>query len=134
MCGNGNSQPKPTIHEVVKIIMDDAFTITGQIVDVIEGDIFPGRITLEDGLIVSVTHLKNAPERLICPGFIDAHIHKVAEIEEELNQAAKAIGTGLASPFTMLSFLLLLVIPKLKLSDKRLFDVEKFQFTTSFAH
>jgi adenine deaminase len=58
---------------------------------------------------------------------------KAAEIEAELDQAAKAIGANLTVPFTTLSFMPLLVIPKLKLSDKGLFDVEKFQLTAAFA-
>ena len=38
------------------------------------------------------------------------------------------LGAKLAAPYMTLSFLALLVIPKLKLSDKGLFDAEKFQF------
>jgi adenine deaminase len=38
------------------------------------------------------------------------------------------MGTKLKSPFMSLSFMGLLVIPKLKISDKGLFDVEKFKF------
>jgi adenine deaminase len=37
-------------------------------------------------------------------------------------------GCKLASPFMSMSFLALLVIPKLKISDMGLFDVEKFEF------
>ncbi len=47
---------------------------------------------------------------------------------EELNQSAKLLGTHLTSPFMTLSFMSLLVIPKLKLGDQGLFDVEKFAF------
>ncbi|MFN5336886.1 MAG: adenine deaminase C-terminal domain-containing protein, partial [Bacteroidota bacterium] len=36
------------------------------------------------------------------------------------------------SPFMTLSFMALLVIPNLKLSDKGLFDGEKFAFTDIF--
>ena len=45
-----------------------------------------------------------------------------------LHQAVEAMGTKLKSPFMSLSFMGLLVIPKLKISDKGLFDVEKFKF------
>ena len=49
-----------------------------------------------------------------------------------LDKKAKELGTTLNAPFMTLSFMALLVIPSLKLSDKGLFDVDKFAFTTSF--
>ena len=55
----------------------------------------------------------------------------VAEKYTELDQFSKKIlGSTLKSPFMSLSFMALLVIPKLKLSDKGLFDGEKFEFTS----
>lgn len=45
-----------------------------------------------------------------------------------LNALAKELGTSLRAPFMTLSFLALLVIPKLKLSDRGLFDGERFEF------
>lgn len=47
---------------------------------------------------------------------------------EILHNAAADMGCKLASPFMTMSFLALLVIPKLKVSDRGLFDVEKFDF------
>lgn len=41
----------------------------------------------------------------------------------------KELSTNLQSPFMSLSFMALLVIPELKLSDKGLFDVNRFEFT-----
>jgi adenine deaminase len=38
------------------------------------------------------------------------------------------LGSTLAAPFMTLSFMALLVIPHLKLSDKGLFDGDSFQF------
>ena len=52
----------------------------------------------------------------------------VARKYEELNHKAKSLGTHLTAPFMTLSFMSLLVIPKLKLGDRGLFDVEKFEF------
>jgi adenine deaminase len=49
-----------------------------------------------------------------------------------LDAAAKALGSNLAAPFMTLSFMALLVIPSLKLSDKGLFDGRTFQFTGLF--
>jgi adenine deaminase len=46
-----------------------------------------------------------------------------------LNQEAKSLGSNLNAPFMTLSFMALLVIPSLKLSDKGLFDGINFKFT-----
>ena len=48
----------------------------------------------------------------------------------ELDQMAKDLGSQLKAPYMTLSFMALLVIPSLKLSDKGLFDGTKFQFTS----
>ncbi len=45
------------------------------------------------------------------------------------NFAKKNLGSNLSAPFMTLSFMALLVIPHLKLSDKGLFDGDKFEFT-----
>ncbi|MEO8086782.1 MAG: adenine deaminase [Bacteroidota bacterium] len=45
-----------------------------------------------------------------------------------LDKKAKELGCRLRAPFMTLSFMALLVIPSLKISDKGLFDVDKFQF------
>jgi adenine deaminase len=45
-----------------------------------------------------------------------------------LVEMARDLGSTLTSPFMSLSFMALLVIPSLKLSDKGLFDGEKFEF------
>ncbi|NIG51995.1 adenine deaminase [Chitinophaga sp. Cy-1792] len=45
-----------------------------------------------------------------------------------MDRAAKGIGSTLASPYMTLSFMALLVIPHLKLSDKGLFDGDTFTF------
>jgi adenine deaminase len=52
----------------------------------------------------------------------------VAAKYERLVGMAKGLGSTLGSPFMSLSFMALLVIPNLKLSDKGLFDGEKFVF------
>jgi adenine deaminase len=46
-----------------------------------------------------------------------------------LDKAAKELGSKLGAPFMTLSFMALLVIPHLKLSDKGLFDGDAFAFT-----
>jgi adenine deaminase len=53
---------------------------------------------------------------------------KVAADYTRLNDMARELGTPMHAPFMTLSFMALLVIPALKLSDKGLFDGEKFEF------
>ena len=57
---------------------------------------------------------------------------KVAKQYIQVDKAAKKLGTKLHAPFMTLSFMSLLVIPSLKLSDKGLFDGDTFQFTGNF--
>jgi adenine deaminase len=58
--------------------------------------------------------------------------YKVAAAYTHIDHMAKAMGSTLNSPFMTLSFMALLVIPDLKLSDKGLFDGKKFEFTDVF--
>jgi len=57
----------------------------------------------------------------------DGECHDVADSFLALTRAARGLGCGLASPFMTLSFMALPVIPRLKITDKGLFDVETFQ-------
>ncbi len=54
--------------------------------------------------------------------------YKVAELYTAIDKAAKELGSKLSAPFMTLSFMALLVIPHLKLSDLGLFDGDKFEF------
>ncbi len=56
--------------------------------------------------------------------------YKVAEAYTNLNKITRELGTTLHAPFMTLSFMALLVIPSLKLSDKGLFDGSKFEFVS----
>jgi adenine deaminase len=58
--------------------------------------------------------------------------YEVAKEYSKIDHFAKQLGCTLASPFMSLSFMALLVIPNLKLSDLGLFDGEKFSFTSIF--
>ncbi len=57
--------------------------------------------------------------------------YKVASEYTDLDATAKKLGSTLSAPFMTLSFMALLVIPHLKLSDKGLFDGDSFQFIGS---
>jgi adenine deaminase len=58
--------------------------------------------------------------------------YQVAAEYEMLTHKARQMGSMLRSPFMTLSFMALLVIPELKLSDKGLFDGKTFSFTSLF--
>jgi len=56
----------------------------------------------------------------------------VAERYAEIDRMAKLLGSTLYAPFMTLSFMALLVIPSMKLSDRGLFDGDKFEFIDVF--
>ena len=56
----------------------------------------------------------------------------VAKKYDEIEEAAKLLGSKLKAPFMTLSFMALPVIPKLKITDKGLFDSENFKFINLF--
>jgi adenine deaminase len=58
----------------------------------------------------------------------DGYAEDAATAYARLSQAAKALGSPLHAPYMTLSFLALLVIPALKLSDLGLFDGHRFAF------
>ena len=57
----------------------------------------------------------------------------VAKEYMEIRDLAKSLGSNLDDPFMTMEFMALLVIPKLKLSDKGLFDCETFQIISLFS-
>ncbi|CAN5921187.1 adenine deaminase [soil metagenome] len=59
--------------------------------------------------------------------------YQVAREYAALDAKAKNLGSTLASPFMTLSFMALLVIPALKLSDRGLFDGETFSFVEALS-
>ena len=58
--------------------------------------------------------------------------YEVAAAYTKIDRMAKEMGSRLNSPFMTLSFMALLVIPDLKLSDKGLFNGQKFEFEEVF--
>ena len=56
----------------------------------------------------------------------DRPLDQVYAKTKELKMAARSLGSNLPDPFMSLSFLALPVIPKLKITDRGLFDVKRF--------
>lgn len=82
-----------------------------------------GGVAVVDGKDVSVLPLPVAGIMSAEDGF------EVARLYSEIDAKAKKLGTNLQAPFMTLSFMALLVIPALKLSDKGLFNGKTFSFT-----
>ncbi|WP_296697963.1 adenine deaminase [Algoriphagus sp.] len=62
----------------------------------------------------------------------DSDGYEVASAYTRIDRLAKSMGSTLNSPFMTLSFMALLVIPDLKLSDKGLFNGQRFEFADIF--
>jgi adenine deaminase len=60
----------------------------------------------------------------------DKSAEEIGKAYAALDTMAKQMGSTLRAPYMSLSFMALLVIPSLKLSDKGLFDGTKFKFTS----
>ncbi|MCL4110639.1 UNVERIFIED_CONTAM: hypothetical protein GTU68_057260 [Idotea baltica] len=58
----------------------------------------------------------------------DGSGEEIGRAYETIDAFVKGLGCGLRAPFMTLSFMALLVIPKIKMSDLGLFDAESFQF------
>jgi adenine deaminase len=91
-------------------------------------------IVREKGGISVVSESKMGVLPLPIAGLMsDKDGYEVANDYTQIDQFAKThLQCGLKSPFMSLSFMALLVIPSLKLSDKGLFDGNTFQFTEIF--
>ena len=63
----------------------------------------------------------------------DENFETVATKYTRLDSLAKELGSRLHAPFMTLSFMALLVIPEIKLSDKGLFDGTRFEFMDLYA-
>jgi adenine deaminase len=84
-----------------------------------------GGLAVADGTHTDVLELEVA-------GLMSGNGDAVAAGYARLQHAAHALGSTLAAPFMTLSFMALLVIPSLKLSDLGLFDGRKFEFVPLF--
>jgi adenine deaminase len=84
----------------------------------------------EKGGVSAVSKAKEMVLGLPVAGLMSADDgYKVADAYTAIDIMTKAdLGSTLKAPFMTLSFMALLVIPYLKLSDKGLFDGEKFEF------
>ena len=85
-----------------------------------------GKVVVKDGEIISQLPLP------IAGLMSDKEFDFVVEKCDELNKAAHSIGCKLEDPFMTMGFLSLPVIPELKITDKGVFDTNKFDFVNIF--
>ena len=85
-----------------------------------------GKIIVENGK--TLAHLKLPIAGLMS----DRPAEEVQAKITELDKAAKQIGCAIDEPFMSMAFLSLSVIPELKITDKGLIDVNKFEVTELF--
>ena len=81
--------------------------------------------------------LANADEKIVLPLHVaglmsNKDCYLIASEYDSIDKKAKKLGSKLNAPYMTLSFMALLVIPELKLSDKGLFDGIRFEFTQLF--
>jgi adenine deaminase len=90
-------------------------------------------VSMGGGLVVTSGREILASLALPIAGLMsDRPLVEVAEAVENLHGAYHNLGGTLEDPFMSLSFLTLPVIPSLKLTDKGLVDVERFEIIPLF--
>lgn len=69
--------------------------IEGNIVDIHRREIYPGMVTIDKGIIISIERNSKNYDFYICPGFIDAHVHIESSMlmPEEFSNLAIRRGT-----------------------------------------
>ncbi|HII06717.1 MAG TPA: adenine deaminase [Methanotrichaceae archaeon] len=88
---------------------------------------------MEGGLVVVDQGVVTASLPLPIAGLLsDRSMDEVVKKIEEVVEAAKDLGSTLEDPFMTLSFLCLPVIPELKLTDRGLVDMNRFDFVPLF--
>ncbi len=70
------------------------YKISGNIVDVVNGKIYKGEITVENGIITQINNVDNCPNKYIIPGLIDAHVHIESSMVTPANFAEVAVVHG----------------------------------------
>lgn len=110
-------------HNIIALGVDDA-SLAHAINTLIE---HKGGIALSDGQSAHVLPLPVGGLMALDDAYT------VADGYRALDTMAKNFGCSLSAPYMTLSFMALLVIPEIKLSDKGLFDGAKFEFIPLFS-
>ena len=76
-------------------MLHDIKTVSGNIVDVLNGNIYPGTVKISGGVITEITRGKTDYDTYIIPGFVDSHVHIESSMltPSEFARAAVVHGT-----------------------------------------
>jgi len=154
--GTGNNFETDTSEDILKIIVKDRYRDAGPAVAFIKGfglkkgafassvahdshniiaigvndddivDVVNEIVRLKGGLAVTDGEKVSSLQLNVAGIMSDKPCAEVAEQYEYLSNMTRDLGSSLSAPFMTLSFMALLVIPELKLSDRGLFDVRSF--------
>ncbi len=72
-------------------------SISGNIVDVVNNEIYPAVLEIKDGKILSIKRANEKFETFILPGFIDSHIHVESSMLTPTEFARTAVKSGMVS-------------------------------------
>lgn len=89
-------------------------------------------IRMKGGLAVANGNKINSLPLPVAGIMSDEPVSIIASAYEKLSDLVKSSGSQMSAPFMTLSFMALLVIPELKLSDRGLFDGRKFKHVSLF--
>jgi adenine deaminase len=89
-------------------------------------------VRMKGGLAVSSNGMINSMQLNIAGIMSNRPCHEIAAEYENLSAIVKKLGCTMSAPFMTLSFMALLVIPELKLSDRGLFDGIRFKHVPLF--
>ena len=87
-------------------------------------DLHGGLVVVDDGRVICELPLP------IAGLMSDLPMEEVAQKIEELKEAARSLGCSIEDPFMVLSFVQLAVIPKLRITNLGLVDVEEHRFVS----
>jgi adenine deaminase len=90
-------------------------------------------VSLKGGLSVSCEGKVSSLQLNIGGIMTTISCEEVASEYLQLNDLVKTLGCSMKAPFMTLSFMALLVIPDLKIGDRGLFDVNKFELVSLFS-
>jgi adenine deaminase len=89
-------------------------------------------IDAKGGVCVSENNIKTILPLPVAGLMSNTDAYSFAQQYENIDKKAVDLCSGLTAPLMTLSFMALLVLPDLKISDKGLFDGKKFKFTSIF--
>jgi len=89
-------------------------------------------VRLKGGLAVSAGETVESLQLNIGGIMTTCSCDEIAHDYNKLNQLVNSLGCSMKAPFMTLSFMALLVIPDLKIGDRGLFDVNKFEQVSLF--